>query len=237
MQAINEDSLKLLSAHLESLNKRIVLATTPRTLPFYVRTAASESMEKKAHRFVKVPIERTVDMKRVLTVILKSYDLSTEFVDKMKAAPVETSAGRDRTNANNYQETPPPGVFDEDLIYKDIKRTQEEKTLSGWLKENLDLAQERQESQIGLREEIQKLRKELMGKLKLKDLRFECGWNIDYFRGCMKSLEYIANLHCQDMKHLEERILVFAPFTGISLDGHVMLFTGDVKHNWLEVSC
>lgn len=31
------------------------------------------------------------------------------------------------------------------------------------------------------------------------------------------------------------RTLVFAPFTGVSLDGHIMLFTGDVQRNWLEV--
>lgn len=31
------------------------------------------------------------------------------------------------------------------------------------------------------------------------------------------------------------RTVVFAAFTGVSLDGHIMLFTGDVQHNWLEL--
>lgn len=32
------------------------------------------------------------------------------------------------------------------------------------------------------------------------------------------------------------RIVVFAPFTGVSMEGNVMLFTGDVQRNWLDVS-
>lgn len=28
---------------------------------------------------------------------------------------------------------------------------------------------------------------------------------------------------------------MFAPFTGVSLDGHIMLYTGEVRHNWLDV--
>lgn len=242
-QAINEDSLKLLSAHLESLNtNRMVLTATPRTLPFYVRYSADKDKKSTSNtnsRLIRVPIERTVDTKRVIKGILSSCDLSTEFVDKIESKtppPPSPNDGPRPFGSNFYQETPPPGVFDEKVIYRDIRRAQEERTLSGWLKEHLDLAQERQESLVGLREEIQKLRSELMKKLKLLDLRYECGWNIEHFRGCMKSLEYMANLHAHDMRFLEGRVLVFAPFTGISLDGHVMLFTGDVKHNWIDVS-
>lgn len=221
---------------MESLNtKRTVLTATPRTLPFYVRSAST--VEKRSSRLVRVPIERTVDTKRVVQRILESCDLSTVDIDKMKAPPSPAREPPKRSSAMDYhQETPPPGYFDEEVIYRDIKRKQDEKNLAAWLDENLDLAQERQDALVGLREEIQRLRKELMDKLKLLDLRYECGWNIEHFRGCMKSLEYIANLHASDMRILEKRILVFAPFTGISLDGHVMLFTGDVKHNWIDVS-
>lgn len=31
------------------------------------------------------------------------------------------------------------------------------------------------------------------------------------------------------------RIIVFARASGVSLDGHVMLSTEDVQHNWLDV--
>ena len=235
-QAVNEDSLKLLSAHLESLNsKRTVLTATPRTLPFYVR-AATNTPERKTSRLVRVPIERTVNTKLVVKKILESCELSTEYVDKMKDAKGPPPPPPPRDFSHEYP-PPPPGVFDEtEFVYRDVKKAQEDKNLSGFLRENITLAQVRQESLVGLREEIHKLRLELVEKLNLQDLRYECGWNIEHFRGCMKSLEYIANLHSKDMRHLEKRILVFAPFTGVSLDGHVMLFTGDVKHNWIDVS-
>lgn len=29
---------------------------------------------------------------------------------------------------------------------------------------------------------------------------------------------------------------MFAPFTGVSLDGHIMLNSGEVRNNWLEVT-
>lgn len=212
----------------------MVLAATPRTLPFYLRPASVAEAGHKGHRLVRVPIERTLDTKRVVKRILESCDLSTEYVDKMKSSAKEPP--KHRQSMDYHQESPPPGVFDEDVIYRDIKRSQDERSLSAWLRGNLDLALERQTALVGLREEIQKLRQKLMARLRLQDLRYECGWNIEHFRGCMKSLEYIADMHAQDMRFLEQRILVFAPFTGISLDGHVMLFTGDVKHNWIDVS-
>lgn len=72
--------------------------------------------------------------------------------------------------------------------------------------------------------------------MKLQDLSYNCGWNVEHLRGCLKSLEKIYDLHQKDMKNLEGRKVVFASFSGVSLDGHVMLFTGDVQANWLDVS-
>lgn len=68
----------------------------------------------------------------------------------------------------------------------------------------------------------------------MKDARFDCGWNFEHFRGCLKTLERLEKMHAKHMKNLRGRIVVFAPFTGISLEGHVMLYTGDVLNNWIE---
>lgn len=35
---------------------------------------------------------------------------------------------------------------------------------------------------------------------------------------------------------LSGRKLIFGNNTGVSLDGHVMLNSGEVRHNWLDVS-
>ena len=38
------------------------------------------------------------------------------------------------------------------------------------------------------------------------------------------------------MRIISGRTLVFGSHTGISFDGHVLLNSGEVRHNWLDVS-
>lgn len=52
--------------------------------------------------------------------------------------------------------------------------------------------------------------------------------------GCLLALKSLMEQHPNDMKQLENQILVISYFTGISLDGHIMLFSGEVRHNWLD---
>lgn len=87
---------------------------------------------------------------------------------------------------------------------------------------------------IGLKEEVSKLQKSVVKRLELLDARYDCGWNFEHFRGCLKTLERLAKLHEKHMGVLKGRIVVFAPFTGVSLEGHVMLYTGDVLNNWID---
>lgn len=124
-----------------------------------------------------------------------------------------------------------------------------------WLQGNLKLAHERSDSLSDLREDVEKLEESITRRLKLKTIKYDCGWNIEHYRGCLKSLERLVNMHENDMKQLEGnyllksvfgspikidflfsgRNLVFAPISGVSLEGDVMLFTGDVQRNWLDV--
>lgn len=70
--------------------------------------------------------------------------------------------------------------------------------------------------------------------LELKGIRYDCGWNIEHIRGCLKSLDHLSKTY--EMKELKGRVVILAQASGVSLDGDVMLFTGDVQHNWLDVS-
>ncbi|GJQ86529.1 hypothetical protein Trydic_g10429 [Trypoxylus dichotomus] len=64
---------------------------------------------------------------------------------------------------------------------------------------------------------------------------WDCGWNEMHFRGCLQSFIALAEQNPEPMHILKGRVLVFAPFTGVSLDGHIMLYTGEVRHNWLDL--
>lgn len=72
-----------------------------------------------------------------------------------------------------------------------------------WLQANLSIAHERSDALAELREEVERLEKSMVSRLKLKSMQYDCGWNIEHYRGCLKSLERLANMHEKDMKPLE----------------------------------
>lgn len=106
--------------------------------------------------------------------------------------------------------------------------------LGTWLAENAPKARQRAKETGDLEAEIDKLKNVLVQELQLSDIRYECGWNIEHYRGCLKSLQRLVRTHADVVDTLKNRVVVFAPFTGISLEGHVMLFTGDVQNNWID---
>lgn len=87
-----------------------------------------------------------------------------------------------------------------------------------------------------MKEDMDKMCKDICKKFGISQVRWDCGWNETHFRGCLQSFLALANQHPTEMGPLKGRTLVFAHFTGISLDGHIMLNSGEVRHNWLDVS-
>ncbi|XP_052896218.1 T-cell activation inhibitor, mitochondrial [Anopheles moucheti] len=257
---VNEDSLKLLSAHLESLlSQKRILPSTPRTLPFYIR-ASNAPQDRGTFNLVKVPLERTVDTKLVLRRILESCNLSTEFVDKMPASKNSTpnqsaSSTYEEGFQQQYQQSfyyrkrsehnfgrdedddqdDSPFEKEFDLFQFRIKKVRENETLKKWLRKQVVTATVRTKAVQELQEEVEKLREDVTKRLGLREIIYDCGWNVEHFRGCLKSLEKLAELHPGALDGLKDRTVVFAAFTGVSLEGHVMLFTGDVQRNWLEL--
>lgn len=100
----------------------------------------------------------------------------------------------------------------------------------------MNLAHIKLEACRPVREEVQKLEKILCEALELKNIIWDCGWNIAHYRGCLLAFQALARHHPEQMEVLKNRILVFANDTGISLEGSVMLNSGEVRHNWLDVS-
>lgn len=87
-----------------------------------------------------------------------------------------------------------------------------------------------------VRSEVKKLETILCTDLGLKEIIWDCGWNITHYRGCLLSFQALVHHHPKSMEVLRGRTLVFATSTGISLEGNVMLNSGEVRHNWHDVS-
>lgn len=244
---VNEDSLKLLSAHLESLlSQRRVLPSTPKILPFYVR-ASNAPEHRGIFKLVKVPLERTTDTKLVLKKILESCNLSTEFVEKMASTATSggsakgqksrsSSAGGPTYRRRAEQEEESPFESEFDIFQFRVKKARENESLKYWLRKNLVTATVRMRALQEMKDEDEKLRESMMKLMGAKDIVYDCGWNAEHFGGCLKSLERLVALHPKAIAGVKDRVVVFASFTGVSLDGHIMLFTGDVQENWLDVS-
>lgn len=86
-----------------------------------------------------------------------------------------------------------------------------------------------------VRNEIERLKKELCENLKLKGIKWDCGWNISHFRGSLESFQALIKHHPEVGGSLKGKTLIFGTDTGVNLDGDVMLNCGEVRHNWLDV--
>lgn len=50
---------------------------------------------------------------------------------------------------------------------------------------------------------MEKLEKAIVNNIKLKSIQYDCGWNVEHIRGCLKSLDRVSKMHENDMKVLE----------------------------------
>ncbi|PNF42938.1 hypothetical protein B7P43_G11838 [Cryptotermes secundus] len=104
-----------------------------------------------------------------------------------------------------------------------------------WLKSNVSEALRKLAACQPVREEIVRLQKGLCDTLGVQSVVWDCGWNVTHFRGCLLSFQALARHHPNIMHTLKGRKLIFGNDTGVSLDGHVMLNSGEVRHNWLDL--
>lgn len=87
----------------------------------------------------------------------------------------------------------------------------------------------------GVRADVANLERAIVERLQLYAIRYDCGWNVEHYRGCLKSLNRLADQYVNDLRPLRGRTVMFAPCSGVNLEGEVMLFTGDVHRSWLKV--
>ncbi|XP_034103420.1 T-cell activation inhibitor, mitochondrial [Drosophila albomicans] len=233
----NENSLKLLSAHLEALYHHTYPNEDTKVLKFYVRESTN-AHKRDSFKLVQIRMDRsTRDPQRFIQNLLESCNLSTDYIKtvkprskpKMNSTPVSDSVANQPSHDYHYNTE--FAEFEQRVKNEAVGRRPE---LSVWLAENAEKARQRAKETAQLEAEIDKLKDVLVKDLELSDARYECGWNIEHYRGCLKSLQRLAQTHRGELSSLRNRVVVFAPFTGISLEGHVMLFTGDVQSNWLD---
>ncbi|XP_057325345.1 T-cell activation inhibitor, mitochondrial isoform X2 [Microplitis mediator] len=234
-RTVNENSLKQLSLLLESLQQQRPIK--PTTLPFYLRS--KDEKEVKAGKFTLVKIQlNELDVKKTILSILKTCNLSTTFVDKIKD-PVKDNKFKYRYDPRVERDGVNFSDLEDDPFFMSIfmrrKINAEPDTFKAYVDKHVNEAHIKLEACRPVREEVKKLEKILCQDLGLKDITWDCGWNIAHYRGCLLAFQALARHHPEQMDVLKNRTLVFANGTGISLEGSVMLNSGEVRHNWLDL--
>ncbi|XP_077347597.1 T-cell activation inhibitor, mitochondrial [Lithobates pipiens] len=238
---VNENSLKRLNGYLENLQKPGHLSHKPAQLTFYVRE--TEPTSENDQESSKIPGFRTVsftldsrDMLSTVLGILNSCSLSTDHVQcsvKGTASPRKGATTFYRPikwDKSYYAFT---GFKDPEEEMAQAHRA--EMTIIPWLESNREVALKKLQDSISLREELERLKKDLSDRLQLSDVRWQRSWGIAHRCGQLHSLSRLTQQSSESLKMAKGRIVIFTDRTGMNAAGHVMLGTTDVHHHWTRL--
>lgn len=203
----------------------------------YVTSNRSISFAVTSLRLIKIQLNQ-LDIRSTVLTILRSCQLPTDYVDKIAPSPFEKNRRTVKLNVNdvdltNINKNHP--IYAQTIFQRDIEKAKEKLKLNNWLKTNYEEAIKLTQENKAVADEVNKIRNNITEKLKLKEIKFDCGWNDRHFRGCLMSFQSLSEQHPAEMHNLEGRTLIFSNFTGVSLDGNITLYTGEVRNNWLDV--
>uniref|UniRef100_A0A8D8PWF6 T-cell activation inhibitor, mitochondrial n=1 Tax=Cacopsylla melanoneura TaxID=428564 RepID=A0A8D8PWF6_9HEMI len=243
-RAVNETSLKTLSSVLGLLvNNRP--PPPPTTLVFYLKSK-SKTPNKASLKQVRIRLAHR-NAREVVTSILTTCNLSTSYVDnivdKPEPKPSEQYAyNRQEQYYGNTRRHEYPNEYnasgndnpDLGRMKREVRDYKDGESLEKWLTKNYREAREKLEKTKPVRAEVEKLRLELIRELGLIGIKWDCGWDISHFKGCLVSFQTLCEHHRRDMELLKGRNVVFGNNTGVVLDGTIVLNSGEVRHNWLD---
>lgn len=223
----NENSLKQLNSYIDILLHQ--KPVRPSRVKFYLK-----KQNPQEHHFETVDISLGhKDIVGALQSILTSCNLSTEYVDKLPKPSTPQKQQIRKRNSTNFSD------WSEDLdnsFHNGPKTHQKsDDTFKSWLRKHSTQAEELSKLTKPVREEIARLQSILCSELDLEDLIWACGWGTSHFRGCLQSFHTLVTHHSKEMKSLRKRTVIFGNESGVSLQGHVILNSAEVRHNWLDL--
>ncbi|CAL8070728.1 unnamed protein product [Orchesella dallaii] len=243
-RAVNENSLKQLNEYIESASHERTVR--PTRLTFYLRNGNGGStsgvpvppppkpVHNGAFQSVRIDLGQK-NVRETVYTILEKCNLPTSYVDSLPKSPPPKQPRPNPFSAPGAASDHwrPPSAKDADSDIKQKKAVQDD--LGNFLDKNVEPARKKLVECWPIREEIIRLRKDICDKLGVSDIVWDCGWGTRHFRGCLQSFQAMASQHPECMEVLKGRTVVFGRDTGVSLDGHVILFSGEVRSNWLDL--
>ncbi|XP_017114274.1 T-cell activation inhibitor, mitochondrial isoform X2 [Drosophila elegans] len=256
---VNEESLRMLSSHLESLTGTSGSCLPPDgQLQFYMSSAPDSGSvtdetggQVAASRLVRVQVDRSLlDPRAVIRNILRSCKLLPKEQERdleqvqgqEMVRELEKVLRRNKLKPAREKIRPPQAPLQKQNTRNALKEwfvdAGKEHPLDTWMRQAL--ARSQASEVTSLRSKIEDLEGSLVQLLGIRGSRYDCGCNMERYHDCLRSLKELAAQDGQQgvtsnqlLGALRNRFVAFAPYTGISLEGDVMLFSGDSPAGWL----
>ncbi|XP_059195725.1 T-cell activation inhibitor, mitochondrial [Centropristis striata] len=240
---VNENSLKRLNGYLEHLQKPGSQSIQPMKLTFYVRdTKDSNDMQPdlltSGFRSVSFTLH-TNDVLSTVMNVLKSCSLPMEHMKGLKTS-AETSKRPPEAGLSFYRPIKWDksyyaftGFRDPEQELQQAKRV--EPRLILWLRNNEPEATKKHSASLPLRDELNRLKKELCHKFNLADIRWQRSWGVAHRCCLLQSLSRLSQQNPEALINLQGHTVVFADQSGMNASGHIMLGTMDVHHQWTKL--
>ncbi|TSK34849.1 T-cell activation inhibitor, mitochondrial [Bagarius yarrelli] len=239
---VNENSLKRLNSYLESLQKPGFRSVKPTKLTFYLRDVGEKTkynndvLQSGFHT-----VTFTLQSKDVLCAVvdvLKSCSMSVEHMQGLLTARAQKQNSAQQSGIPFYRPIKWDKTYYTFTGFKDPEQELEQAkqtTLSLWLRNNESEATKKQKASGSRRAELKRLKKELIEKLGLLDIRWQRKWGVAYKYCEMQSLSRLSSQNPESMPNLRGHTVLFTDQSGMNASGHVMLGTMDVPHQWTKL--
>lgn len=223
-QVENEKSLKTLKNYVDTMvnDKK---KPNPKDVQFYVKPRTLQQKERNILLSMKIRL-RDSSLRATVLTILRSAELPTGFVDAIperKAEHVE-----------------PIDPFEEEEIVKEdqtggFSSTDKKQPILGWLQTNMSVARQRLGRHEPIRLETERLQGEICYKYELEDILWDCGWETVHKRGVVEVFHALVTQYPEVRPIVKGRTIVFGKNSGVSTAGQIILYSGEVRNNWLNV--
>jgi len=226
-QVENEKSLKTLKNYVDTMltEKK---KPNPKDVQFFVKPRTLQQKERNILLSLKIRLVDTRLRETVLT-ILKAAELPTGYVDAIEEKKVENG----ETSKEIY--TDPLEDYEPVQQPRGFSSTDKNQPLLGWLQANMSVARQRLSRHEPIRLETERLQGEICYKYGLEDILWDCGWETVHRRGVVEALHSLVVQYPEVQEIIKRRTIVFGKNSGVSIDGQIILYSGEVRNNWLNV--
>ncbi len=248
---VNEKSLKTLRAYVDGLvaydgqrrpgPAKVKFYIKPRGAAASVNTAAGGEeavLCRSGLRSVTIRLD-AARARDAVKSILKEVKLPTSYLDSIpqRGADPPPSSPSPFSSAVSSPADDPFDLYSSHLFRHELRpSTDTTIPLAEWLGANISTARERIERAAPLALRAERVQDEICREFGLAGIAWDCDWNKEHRLAALNSFRNLISDHASAVaEHIDGRVIVFGRYSGVSLDGHIVLFSGEVRSNWLNV--